>query len=200
MVRLLRAWCTILGAGEYVIVYRWCSIDSKWLVQAHFSQLTEIGWTMLPTGNGSGIYENILIVTFVSPSKSDFTIVIRGDPDKSVDLTFAISPTPSKALHLWTTQQHAPFQAGGSAQVVQGLVHVVVPMLSVVSLTTIDDACHTEFPIPQRSSFPLPYFSNFDAQSTAAPVSLDLQNSRCPRASLAQNDNLTALCTGVVLI
>ena len=74
--------------------------------QAQITQLTEIGWTMLPVGAGSGSFSSaatggagLAMVTFVSPDRRDFTIVICGDQG-SHKLTFAIAPMPKAPLHV----------------------------------------------------------------------------------------------------
>jgi galactosylceramidase len=44
---------------------------------AHFTQFTEIGWTMLPVGSGSGALAlGGFYVTFVDPWRIDYSVVI----------------------------------------------------------------------------------------------------------------------------
>eukprot|EP01046_Picozoa_sp_COSAG06_P028544 COSAG06_NODE_2580_length_6620_cov_7.408373_5_plen_72_part_00 len=53
-------------------------LGAPFWAQAQITQLVEIGWTMLPVGQGSGLLsDGAPFVTFVSPDQKDFTIVVR---------------------------------------------------------------------------------------------------------------------------
>ena len=179
---LFHAWTQNLGRHNHGSTYfndPWSGhyqLGAPFWAQAQITQLTEIGWTMLPIGAGSGSFSSaatggagLAMVTFVSPDRRDFTIVICGDQG-SHKLTFAIAPMPKAPLHVWTTERFAPFRSAGTVAVSgSGHVTVTVPADAVLSLTTVPDAQHAKFEVPQRSSFPLPFHANFDQQALAAP-------------------------------
>jgi hypothetical protein len=114
------------------------------------------------------VLTTIILAEQVSPDFTDFTIVIRGDTSNHT-LTFSIDPAPVAPLHLWSTARYAPFKDLGTVSASGSHVTVTVEGDSILSLTTISDAQHVEFAVPQRSSFPLPFFSNFELQDVASP-------------------------------
>ena len=147
---LSRSRC--LSGGYY-------QLGAPFWAQAQITQLVEIGWTMLPVGRGSGTLANgAAFVTFVSPTRADFTIVIVTSATSPSAVTFKLLPpggsvaAPRGPLHVWTTTRGSPFKAGLPVTATPaGEVTVSVPAQAVVSLSTIADAAHVEFPGAIRS-------------------------------------------------
>ena len=175
---LFHAWTQNLGRHNHGSMYfndPWSGffeLGAPFWAQAQITQLVEIGWTMLAVGQGSGqLTSGASFVTFVSPDKKDFTIVlVTKQSSGSETVSFAVTPAPKAPLHVWRTSRFEPFKSLGTVSPsAAGLVSVELPPESVVSVSTVSDAAHAEVAVPPRSSFPLPYTASFDDQPIASP-------------------------------
>ena len=179
---LFHAWTQNLGRhnhGSMMFNDPWSGhyqLGAPFWAQAQITQLVEIGWTMLPVGRGSGtLISGAVFVTFVSPNQTDFTIVLVTSATSPSVVTFKLLPGGSvnahgRLLHVWTTTRGSAFKAGSPiTPTPTGEVTVSVPAEAVLSVSTIADAAHVEFPVPPRTSFPFPYTASFDDQPVATP-------------------------------
>jgi hypothetical protein len=146
-------------------------------VQAHITQLSSVGWLF---GASATKGKDLVYVTLVSPDRRDFTIIVANTGSDSASFAFNItapaqgtrgavaagqSQVPWATVDVWRTVARKPFYAAAPLPITaDGILHASVPGSSVASFTTIRDAMHAEPVIPPRTSFPLPYRSNYSAQ------------------------------------
>ena len=141
---------------------RFYQLGAPFWAQAQITQLVEIGWTMLPVGQGSGMLNSgTPFVTFVSPDQQDFTIVLKTSATSPFNVSFKLvfpgGSVRRDSLHVWTTTRGSAFKAGlPVTPTPTGEVNVIVPAEAVVSISSVQDAAHAEFPVPPRTSFPFP--------------------------------------------
>ncbi|ESO82898.1 hypothetical protein LOTGIDRAFT_92651, partial [Lottia gigantea] len=152
---------------------------------AHTTQFTKPGWLYLKHGSGVGNFsQGGSYVTFISPDRNDFTIVIETGtfnhshcrkviPPFKVqpqDVTFKLAGSLGNlsSLNAWYTKltfdgsDSTIFQQR-SIQVVNNVISLKLDVDEIWTLTTITTGCKGQHPIPPPSKpFPLPYFDNFD--------------------------------------
>lgn len=150
-------------------------LSAPFWMQAHVSQLTEIGWEALPVGAGSGTArcggsDSGFYVTFVSPDRSDFSIVlVNGDDAPCGNLTVRLTGARDQPLYLWQSSSDEWFRPGAPVALRDGVFTTSVAASSAYTWTTISDASHTDYPIPPRTQFPLPFTATFDEQDPPSP-------------------------------
>ena len=148
-------------------------VDATIWMHAHWTQVTEPGWTILGIASGSSGYldgtnwQSGTYVTCVSPDREDFSVVVECLHCKSartVELTLENLPT-TKPLRLWKTNESSWFRHETQDMTGSGrTVTIALEPGSIYSLTTVDTATHGNFSmaVPPSSAFPLPYSDTFD--------------------------------------
>ncbi|XP_013401026.1 galactocerebrosidase-like [Lingula anatina] len=155
-------------------------------MSAHYTQFTEIGWSYLDHGHGSGhLDSNGSYIALTSPDRSQLTIVIENmDPHDAPcfypmpkytvapqTVTFTLKGSFSKIqeLDVWFT--HFNFTQGGHSdifiyqgpmKVVNGSFSLTVMPNVVITLTTVKSGRKGQYPAPPPPApFPLPYKDTF---------------------------------------
>lgn len=166
------------------------SLNGPIWTTAHTTQFTSPGWRYLHVpGGGSGFLPpesgNGSYVTLVPQnSTSDFTIVIekiatpscKCNPNSSTLVgdgvaTFSVLPIggfpgANTILHVWRTNQSLQFYQDDDIVIdANGTFSIFIPRDTLVTLSTLSGASHGQpsAPIPPPSSFPLPYYDNFNS-------------------------------------
>eukprot|EP01052_Picozoa_sp_SAG31_P010888 SAG31_NODE_605_length_13628_cov_24.848030_15_plen_229_part_00 len=146
-------------------------LSSAFWIQAHITQLSEVGWKLGAAGSHGG-QKGLIYMTFVSPDRRDFTIVVVNNGASTATLDFTVTNYGKgilpATLQVWRTVLKNPFYDDGLVKLSGGRLHATLPSASAASFTTVLDAKHANPEIPARTSFPLPYFSNYSAQRTGA--------------------------------
>lgn len=158
---------------------------------SHTTQFTKVGWSYLQHGSGSGWLTNGgSFVSLTDPSRQELTIVVEKmeyatsacehNPlpyDTSDELaTFVLGGSFANitSLYMWYTHYgHADddptviFQYMGQVAVgAGGVVNLTIRVNDVVTLSTVATASKGRHPPPPpKQPFPLPYASNFDADT-----------------------------------
>eukprot|EP00462_Mataza_sp_D1_P005666 CAMPEP_0175124564 /NCGR_PEP_ID=MMETSP0087-20121206/2849_1 /TAXON_ID=136419 /ORGANISM="Unknown Unknown, Strain D1" /LENGTH=801 /DNA_ID=CAMNT_0016406341 /DNA_START=64 /DNA_END=2466 /DNA_ORIENTATION=- len=159
----------------------WYTVNPPVWTTAHTTQFSEVGWTILDIGVGSGdLPGGGSYVTMVSPNQADFTVVMEKLEGKClrcagqhttsetvvmtlVNLTTALKKSHGM-LHMWQTNSTAHFQRLGDIAIVNGIAVVTVQRDSVITLTTTtgQEKGKPSSPAPPPSPFPLPYTDDFE--------------------------------------
>jgi galactosylceramidase len=98
-------------------------VDPTIWMHAHWTQVTEVGWTILGVATGGsgyfdGGWQNGTFVSIVSPDKQDFSIVLeRLHARTAVNVTLQLVNLPTKPLVLWKTNALEYFQRDTSQTV-----------------------------------------------------------------------------------
>jgi hypothetical protein len=141
------------------------------------TQLSEVGWLLGASGVLGKGTSNVVYVTLVSPDRRDFTVVIVNSGsgaqilkfdvlDSLLQLQHGVAVVLPKALQVWRTDAERAFYHDGTiAFSINGSFTATVDGASAASFSTVTDAVHATPFVPSRSSFPLPYLSNYNEQS-----------------------------------
>ena len=107
----------------FVCACRWSGfyqLTHAFWIQAHITQLSEVGWRLGASGshNGGGHSKTPsgpVYVTFVSPEKNDFTIVVVNSGSGAAKMEFDISGagTLPATLQVWRTTVARAFYMDG---------------------------------------------------------------------------------------
>jgi len=174
------------------------SLNGPLWTSAQTTQFTSPGWRYLHVpGGGSGFLPseagNGSYVTLVPQNDTnDFTIIIekiatppcKCSPNGSSYVsdgiaTFSILPigglpSTNTRLHVWRTNETNMFYQDNDIVINStGMFSIYIARDSIVTISTLSSASHGEplHPIPASSSFPLPYFDNFNSyKNDTTPV------------------------------
>ena len=133
-----------------------------------------MGWLLGASGTKGGA-AGLVWVTLVSPDRKDFTIVAVNSGGGSASLSVALTDSSQPAdgplqlpssLQVWRTEASRAFFHDGTIAVTSGSFTATIPGASAASFTTVSDAVHAEPPVPPRTSFPLPYHSDYASQKS----------------------------------
>ncbi|BFY98227.1 hypothetical protein BsWGS_01267 [Bradybaena similaris] len=167
-------------SGNYIV-------ESPIWMSAHTTQLTEIGWRYLPHNHGVGMLnKGGSYVSLVSPDLSHLTIVIEAMSHNhsmcirpylplynvvKQSATFVLTGSFSKISQMYVWQSTLMFNGSaptyftslGAVPVINGQVSITIGPDQIISLTTLDDATHGQYPEPPPSTpFPLPFWEDFE--------------------------------------
>ena len=120
----------------------------------------------------------VVYATLVSPDRKAFTIITVNSGGDNQTLAFNIldslglqqgttaasSAALPKSLQVWRTDAARAFYHDGTVLLNGGSFSATVFGASAASFTTVTDAAHATPVVPPRTSFPLPYFSDYDSQ------------------------------------
>ena len=136
--------------------------DALW-GYAHITQFAQPGWQFVDnacgTLGGGGDY-----VSLLSPSKTDFSVVAdTSGASATQQVTFTLSGLSPASVNVWRSDANAQFQKQAPVPVSNGSFTVSMEPNAIYSLTTTSSQTKGEAPAsPAPSSFPFPYYENYD--------------------------------------
>jgi len=133
---------------------------------AHVGQFTQPGWTFLE-GNANGYTQTGgSYISLMSPDSQDVSVIIETTEARSAQtIHLAIDPLwHSKTFHIWKTDSANWFIKEQTITVNNGYLTLTLSSNAIYTISTATGQQKGgNFNIPQKQSFPLPYYDDFES-------------------------------------